>query len=196
MVEAAVHTNRHEQALAHVEAMRAADMGALSYRYALMLATAEAMVAPEGPAMSLFDSALATPDAHRWPFDLGRVHLAYGERLRRARQYTQARAQLTSALEIFQLLAAAPWVSRVMSQLQAISGVREPAGAPVTRLTSRELEVATLAASGLTNGQIAARLGTSPRTVGTHLSHVFDKLVVSSRAGLPDALAGRGDHWT
>ena len=41
---------------------------------------------------------------------------------------------------------------------------------------------------GLTNKQIAARLLLSPRTVGTHLYHVFPKLGITSRAGLRDAL--------
>jgi DNA-binding NarL/FixJ family response regulator len=60
-------------------------------------------------------------------------------------------------------------------------------------LTAQELEVAHLAAGGLTNRQIAERLYLSHRTVGAHLYRVFPKLGVSSRAGLRDALsAGAG----
>jgi DNA-binding NarL/FixJ family response regulator len=55
-------------------------------------------------------------------------------------------------------------------------------------LTAQEREIADLAASGLTNKQIAEQLRLSPRTVGTHLRHVFPKLDVSSRAALRDAL--------
>ncbi|MCV7420973.1 helix-turn-helix domain-containing protein [Mycobacterium yunnanensis] len=56
-------------------------------------------------------------------------------------------------------------------------------------LTSQELHVAHLAASGLTNRQIGERLYLSHRTVGAHLYRVFPKLGVSSRAGLRDALS-------
>jgi len=56
-------------------------------------------------------------------------------------------------------------------------------------LTSQELHVAYLAASGLTNRQIGERLYLSHRTVGAHLYRAFPKLGVSSRAGLRDALS-------
>jgi DNA-binding CsgD family transcriptional regulator len=51
-------------------------------------------------------------------------------------------------------------------------------------LTRAEIEVARLAAEGLTNREIGARLFVSPRTVQTHLSHVFGKLEVASRREL------------
>ena len=56
-------------------------------------------------------------------------------------------------------------------------------------LTSLDLEIATLAASGLTNKQIAQRLHVSPRTVGGHLYRLFPVLGISSRAALHDALS-------
>jgi predicted ATPase/DNA-binding CsgD family transcriptional regulator len=49
-------------------------------------------------------------------------------------------------------------------------------------LTSREVEVLGLVAEGLTNAQVAQRLFLSPRTVDTHLSSIYHKLGVSSRA--------------
>jgi DNA-binding CsgD family transcriptional regulator len=49
-------------------------------------------------------------------------------------------------------------------------------------LTARELEVLTLIAVGLTNREIAERLGIAPATVKTHLEHVYKKLEVSDRA--------------
>ena len=58
-----------------------------------------------------------------------------------------------------------------------------------TGLTGQELEIAGLAASGLTNKQIAERLYISHRTVGAHLYRIFPKLGVSARAGLRDALS-------
>jgi DNA-binding CsgD family transcriptional regulator len=60
-------------------------------------------------------------------------------------------------------------------------------------LTAQEREIALLAASGLTNKQIAERLFLSPRTVGGHLHRAFPKLGVVTRAALRDALASVPD---
>ena len=54
---------------------------------------------------------------------------------------------------------------------------------PVGGLTGRELEVLTLLASGRTNRQIAAQLFISEKTVARHVSNIFTKVGVSSRAG-------------
>jgi DNA-binding CsgD family transcriptional regulator len=55
-------------------------------------------------------------------------------------------------------------------------------------LTAREREIATLAASGLSNREIADRLVVSPRTVENHLARAFVKLGVTSRRELPGAV--------
>jgi DNA-binding CsgD family transcriptional regulator len=60
---------------------------------------------------------------------------------------------------------------------------------PLAALTMREREVARLAATGLTSRDIAAQLSVSPRTVDTHLSRVYRKLGLSSRAALASHLA-------
>lgn len=192
LVDAAVHSNRHREAAAHVAAMRAIDIGALSSRYALMLAACEAMVEPDD-ATDLYERALRIEDAERWPFELARIHLAYGERLRRLGRHIQARDQLRCALDAFELLGATPWVLRVRSQLQASNSRRHAHNDGGSPLTAREQEVARLAASGLTNTQIATVMGVSGRTVSAHLSHVLAKLAISSRAGLRDALARDDD---
>jgi DNA-binding NarL/FixJ family response regulator len=54
----------------------------------------------------------------------------------------------------------------------------------VAWLTTREREIAQLATRGLSNADIAARLVLSPRTVGNHLTHIYDKLHVANRAEL------------
>jgi DNA-binding CsgD family transcriptional regulator len=61
---------------------------------------------------------------------------------------------------------------------------RSRRGDGAERLTEREAEVAGLVAAGRTNREIGAQLGMSPKTVETHLSRVFTKLEVGSRAGL------------
>ena len=99
LVEAAVRTGRHAEAAAHVTAMRTDDVAALSPRLALLAAGAAAIAAPDDSATGLFEAALTIPGIDRWPFDLARVQLAYGERLRRTRAPTVSRVHLAAALE-------------------------------------------------------------------------------------------------
>ncbi|MFF0084870.1 AAA family ATPase [Streptomyces canus] len=189
LVEAAVHTRRTAAAEAHVRAMREAGVAALSPRQALLVAGSAALVAPDDDAVGCFEQALAVPGAQDWPFDLARIRLAYGERLRRMRFVTEARAQLEAAAAVFERLGARPWADRATGELRATRRSRTGAKHGSVTLTGQEQEIAVLAASGLTNKQIGDRLHLSPRTVGSHLYQLFPKLGIASRAGLRDALA-------
>jgi predicted ATPase/DNA-binding CsgD family transcriptional regulator len=82
----------------------------------------------------------------------------------------------------------------VLAWLARQSGPRRRAAAGWAGLTRSEEQVARLAATGLTNRQIGGRLFISPRTVQTHLSHVFAKLGVTSRRELADHAAARSEH--
>ena len=189
LVEAAVRTGRDAEAAAHVAAMQEANLAALSSRLALVVGASAAMAAPDDTALELFQAALALPGIERWQFDLARVRLAYGERLRRSRAMTEARVQLNAALAIFERLGARPWVDRASAELRATGQTKPRAGDNVLdRLTPQEFEIVSLAASGLTNKQIAERLFLSHRTVGGHLHRAFPKLGVATRAALRDAL--------
>ncbi|KUN15889.1 LuxR family transcriptional regulator [Streptomyces corchorusii] len=190
LVEAAVRTGREEEAAAHAAAMRASSMAGLSPRLELLVLACEALTAPGEESVALFERALSLPGPERWPFDAARVRLFHGERLRRLRATVEAREQLTQALEVFQRLGAKPWVARTAAELRA-SGLSAPTATrpgPVT-LTAQELQIATLAATGLTNKQIAERLFLSHRTIGTHLYQIYPKLGITSRAALRDALS-------
>ncbi|WP_328980262.1 AAA family ATPase [Streptomyces canus] len=189
LVEAAVHTRRTAEAEARVRAMRKAGVAALSPRLALLVAGSAALVAPDDGAVGCFEQALALPGAQDWPFDLARIRLAYGERLRRMRFVTEARAQLDAAAEVFEHLGARPWADRARGELRATRRSRTGAKHGSVTLTAQEQEIAALAASGLTNKQIGERLHLSPRTVGSHLYQLFPKLGIASRAALRDALA-------
>ena len=171
-----------------------ADIAALSPRFALMVAGAEALCADDDEALRLYEKALATPGVDRWPFEVARVRLAYGERLRRTRAIVEARGPLADALATFEWLDAQPWVQRTQKELRAagLSTAPKSDGPLQSTLTPQELEVAQLAASGLTNKQIAERLFLSHRTVGAHLYQIFPKLGITSRAALRDALAAVG----
>ncbi len=85
LIDAAIHTGRLAEAAAHVRAMQDAGLARVSSRLALVVAGGAAITAPDRDAIKLFDDAISTPGADRWPFDLARVQLAYGERLRRMR---------------------------------------------------------------------------------------------------------------
>jgi DNA-binding CsgD family transcriptional regulator len=166
---------------------------ALEARNALLTGAVAALVAPDGLAAELFESVLADPGAQLWPFDLARVNLLYGERVRRSRAITRSRHHLQAALTAFELLGASTWADRAAAELAATAATRhwretghhEP-------LTAQELLVAELAATGLSNKQIGACLSMSHRTVSAHLYRIFPKLGIGSRAALRDALSRQG----
>ncbi|WP_127502395.1 LuxR C-terminal-related transcriptional regulator [Actinoplanes solisilvae] len=190
VVEAALRTGRTDQAVVQVRALEQAHTGRVTPWVALRMTAARAMIAPDDRAFALFDEALALPAAGHYPWDSARIRLAFGERLRRARQSLRSREQLAAALATFERLRAAPWAERAARELDAAAARRN--GPAAHRLTPREQGVADLAAGGLTNRQIAARLQVSIGTVGAHLRQAYRKLGVASRGGLRDALDHHG----
>ncbi|MEU7458282.1 AAA family ATPase [Streptosporangium roseum] len=194
LVEAAVRTGRTVEARAHVEAMRTAEVAALSTRMALIQAAADFLVSDGDEARTKLEALLSGPAGERWLLDSSRIRLVVGERLRRTGSALEARGHLLVAHDGFAAMAAAPWLERTRNELRA-AGHRsgeEAAGHPAA-LTAQELQIARLAASGLSNKQIAERLYLSHRTVGAHLYRIFPKLGITSRAGLRDALSAQPD---
>ncbi|MEZ4451918.1 MAG: FHA domain-containing protein [Nannocystaceae bacterium] len=63
---------------------------------------------------------------------------------------------------------------------------------PAPQLTQRQLAVARLVTAGLTNAEVAERLGLSLRTVTTHLDHIYARLKINSRAALARHITERG----
>ncbi|MFO7565974.1 MAG: FHA domain-containing protein [Enhygromyxa sp.] len=59
-------------------------------------------------------------------------------------------------------------------------------------LSARQLEVSRLVANGMTNAAIAEALGISPRTVTSHLDHIYGRLGIGSRAALTRWIVERG----
>lgn len=190
LVEAAVRAGHGEVATAHVKAMEEAGVAMLSSRLSLLTAGSRA-IATTPLDRALYERALATVDAEQWPFELARIKLSYGQRLRRDRAPMAARQHLESALETFERLGARPWAERAEQEVLATSPSKQRrtfADGPLG-LTSQEHQVAILAAQGMSNRQIADRLIISARTVGAHLERSYRKLGVSTRAGLYRALA-------
>jgi ATP/maltotriose-dependent transcriptional regulator MalT len=87
-----------------------------------------------------------------------------------------AAMELDAACGALRAIGAGPELARVEQTR------RDPAGRGAGKLTSRELEVLRLVATGLTNRAIAGRLRISEKTVARHVSNIFLKLGLSSRS--------------
>jgi DNA-binding CsgD family transcriptional regulator len=192
LVEAAVRSGDLEAAGSHVTAAMDAGIPRLSPRSRFQCLGAAALAAGDDEYVRCYEDLLDDPTSTQWPFLLARLELAYGERLRRDRAMRRARPHLERALGRFQALGAAPWAERAEAVLAATGPTRRVGAEESSQLTAQELQIARLAASGLSNREIGAQLFVSPRTVGAHLYRVFPKLGISSRAALRDALTARG----
>ncbi|MFX0574455.1 ATP-binding protein [Nocardia nepalensis] len=128
-----------------------------------------------------------------WPLYRARLQLHHGRRLRRQRRMSEAREPLRAARDTFDALGADPWAEAARSELRAAgeTSSRRTLNAG-DRLTPQELQIATLAAAGLTNRQIAEKLYLSHRTIGSHLYRIYPRLGITSRIELAEALEGHG----
>ena len=186
--EAAVHTGHLDAARSQVATFDTEIPHAVVTWPQVGLLYARALVAGDGQAEEAFHAALDA-DLSRWPLYRGRVQLSYGRWLRRQRRPADARGPLRAAREAFDALGARAFAEQARTELRA-SGERSlvPKSEAWRDLSPQELQIARLAADGLSNREIAARLYLSHRTVGSHLYRVYPKLNVTSRAQLRDAL--------
>ena len=124
--------------------------------------------------------ALAEHDRLPMPFERARTQLLLGQLLRRDR--SDATAMLRDALAVFEQLGTPLWADRARAEL---AGAGRRARRPAQDgLTPAEQRVAELAASGLTNRDVAATLFISSKTVEATLARVYRKLGIRSRAEL------------
>jgi ATP/maltotriose-dependent transcriptional regulator MalT len=190
IAEAARHLDRIEQARARVVQIEASVGENPGTWIKLGLAHARAVLAEPAQAGEHFEAALSG-DLNRWPFQRARLQLAYGQWLRRHRQVGESRAMLRAARDGFDALGCAQWGEQARQELRA-SGERSRRRAIEVRdqLTAQELQIAQLAATGLSNREIGQLLFLSHRTISTHLYRAFPKLGISSRAELGAVLAG------
>jgi ATP/maltotriose-dependent transcriptional regulator MalT len=189
LAEAARNIDQLEAARARVAEVEAMVGESPGTSIALVLHHARALVAGPTEARLRFEEVLAS-DLTRWPFQRARIQLAYGQWLRRDRRIAESRAALRAARDTFDALGCAPWSEQARRELRA-SGERSRRRVPEARdqLTPQELQIAQLAAAGLSNREIGQRLYLSHRTISTHLYRVFPKLGVTSRGELTTALA-------
>jgi DNA-binding CsgD family transcriptional regulator len=154
----------------------------------VQLRYAKAVLADEGKAEPFYEDAM-TAGAVGWPFYAARAQLAYGAWLRRQHRMADSRAPLREAARSFEALGLLRFAERAGRELRA-SGEAPRRRVPEAwaQLTPQELQIAQLAAEGLSNREIGERLYLSHRTVGSHLYRLFPKVGVTSRAQLRDAL--------
>jgi DNA-binding CsgD family transcriptional regulator len=118
-----------------------------------------------------------------------RAHLVYGEWLRRENRRLDAREHLRAAHDAFDSTGVTAFADRDRLELRS-TGETAQRRSHTTRpaLTTREMQIALLAARAVTNSEIGSQLFISPRTVEYHLKNVFTKLSISSRRELSTAL--------
>ena len=136
-------------------------------------------------ALATLERARAEHEAAPLPFELARTRLVQGATLRRAKRKRDAREALEAARSKFERLGARLWVERSVAELARIGGRTASQG----QLTPTEQRVAQLVAEGFSTKEVAAALFVSPKTVEGHLSKIYAKLGVRSRAELAHSFA-------
>jgi DNA-binding CsgD family transcriptional regulator/tetratricopeptide (TPR) repeat protein len=182
LADAARRTGRGQEGARLVESAFDHIDGTLPPRLLQVRALCRALLTDEDHAEHYFLEALAVAGGEHLPFERARVELAYGQWLHREKRDKDARPHLNAAARAFRQLAATPWEEMAQREQRA-AGVRL-SGSPgdaMAGLSPSERQVVLLAAEGLTNPEIGARLFLSPRTVGSHLYRSFAKLGITSR---------------
>jgi len=197
LVDAAVHSGNREEARALLRDVEAVATQTPSPSIHQRLRYARPMLAADEEAEALFLETLQA-DTTLWPFLRAGLQLAYGEWLRRQRRVAESRAPLRAARDAFDALGVIPWGERARRELRAAGETsRRRTLDARDLLTPQELQIAQIAADGLSNREIGQQLFLSHRTVSTHLYRIFPKLGITARAELRAALeAGSpGPAW-
>ncbi|HEY5659637.1 MAG TPA: LuxR C-terminal-related transcriptional regulator [Gaiellaceae bacterium] len=186
LIEAYARAGEHEAAMR--ELTKLTDLArSVNRRWALAaVARLHGLLGPEENLDEHFGAALELHEQGAGSaFERARTELLYGERLRRAKRRIDAREHLHGAIELFDGLGAAPWSEQARRELRA-SGESIPRRDPTApeKLTPQELQIALQVAEGRTNRDVAAALFLSPKTVEFHLTRVYRKLNIHSRAEL------------
>jgi ATP/maltotriose-dependent transcriptional regulator MalT len=151
---------------------------------AAVVLTGRAMLAAQAgrlaDARSAVASALSWYDTAPLRFDRARTLLIAGQISRRAKAKSEAKALLTESIREFAAFGATAWQAQAAAELARVN-VRPSAPA---ELTETERLVARLAASGLSNREVADRTFLAVKTVEANLARAYRKLGIRSRAEL------------
>jgi DNA-binding CsgD family transcriptional regulator len=191
LIEAAVHTSRHDEAAAALDRLSERTR-ASGTDWALGIEAGSRALLSEGEdAETLHREAIERLARSRGVVHLARARLLYGEWLRRENRRVDAREQLRAAHEMFSGIGAGAFAERARHELLATGETaRRRSEDARGGLTPQEALIARLAGEGLSNPEIGAQLFISPRTVQYHLRKVFLKLDITSRNQLSRVLAG------
>lgn len=142
-------------------------------------ATGAVLLAEANPQAALMALREAWTSWHKLaaPYEAGRVRVYVGLACRTLGDEDSAEMELDAARRVFNELGAVPDLERV----ESLSKTAAPKS--TGQLTAREVQVLCLVATGKTNRAIAGGLGISEKTVARHVSNIFTKLSLSSRAG-------------
>jgi DNA-binding CsgD family transcriptional regulator len=189
LIEAAIQVGRLDVAKQRLEELESVTAQTSASYLRATLGYVRPLLAADGGAEALYQAALER-DLSSWPCYRGRMLLAYGRWLRRQRRVAESRAPLRAAQSTFDGLAFDGLAEIARQELRA-SGETSSQRSPDARdrLSPQEMQIAQLAAQGLSNREIGQRLFLSHRTVGAHLYRMFPKLGVTSRNQLSAVLA-------
>jgi DNA-binding CsgD family transcriptional regulator len=155
-----------------------------------LLARGSALLAESNQTETLFRQSIDFLSETTVKTDVAQTQLLYGEWLRRQNRQVDARAQLRAAHDFFVEMGAVNFAKRSEAELLA-AGERVPPRVvrQGAELTPQERRIAQLAATRLTNPEIASQLFISSATVDYHLRKVYRKLGIGSRRELGKALS-------
>lgn len=187
IVEAASRAGDRARAQAAVEEleMRARVAGG-SWGVALAVRSRALITAGPG-AEEHYREALDTLERHHLLSYGARTHLVFGEWLRREGRRQEAREQLRTAHELLTGMGAEAFADRAARELRATGEHPRKRTAQATdALTTHEVQIARLVATGATTREVAEQLFLSPRTIDAHLRNIFRKLGITSRRQLKE----------
>jgi len=188
LIESAVNAGREDEAQDYLLTLESLAAQSQASFLRAILAYAKPLLASNGEAENLFQAAIRE-GLTDWPCYRGRLLLNYGRWLRRQRRIGESRAPLRAARETFDALAFHGLAEIARRELRA-SGETSGQRIPDARdsLSPQELQIAEMAAAGLSNRRIGQKLFLSHRTVESHLYRIYRKLGLTSRVQLSAAL--------
>jgi DNA-binding CsgD family transcriptional regulator len=183
-VEAMVSVGRHADAVPLIEELEQNGarldrpwMLAVGARCRSMWLAATGDIAA---AAEMAEQAMAEHTRLPMPFERARTQLLLGQLQRRQRQKDAATHTFRDALQAFDAMGTPLWADRVRAELARAKIIPTHDHT----LTPSERRVAELAASGMTNRDVAAALFISPKTVESNLARIYRKLGINTRAEL------------
>jgi DNA-binding CsgD family transcriptional regulator len=152
-----------------------------------LAARSRALITAGPGAEEHYREALDRLGRHRMLSYCARTHLVFGEWLRREGRRQEARERLRTAHQLLTGMGADAFAERAAKELRATGEhPRKRTAQPTDALTTHELQIARLVATGATTREVAEQLFLSPRTIDAHLRNIFRKLSITSRRQLKE----------